>query len=136
MSGAENALVAALIERLSEDGGLRALIGDPCRIVDAPAGSPGVLPRLLIGAGDSRPLAADGGGMEQRLTLTVESAFRGNEEARAIAAAARARLEGMELQGGGLRTVGLRVTGTETFRGADGARAYAVMRLRAMTEEV
>jgi hypothetical protein len=37
----------------------------------------------------SRPVAADGGGVEQKLTLTGVSRFAGSEEAKAVAAAGR-----------------------------------------------
>ena len=133
---ADNTLVAALIAHLSADGGLQALIGDPCRIADAPAGSPGTLPRLLIGRGESRPLAADGGGTEHRLSLIAESAFAGQEEARAIAAAVVARIEGARPEADGLRVVNLSVVSLEVVRSPDGARAYATVRVRAVTEAI
>ena len=133
---ADNALIAALIAHLSVDGVLRALIGDPCRIADAPAGSPGTLPRLLIGRSESRPLAADGGGTEHRLSLIAESAFAGQEEARAIAAAVVARIEGARPEADGLRVVNLSVVSLEVVRSPDGARAYATVRVRAVTEAI
>ena len=44
-------------------------------------------PYLVIGRCESRPVAADGGGVEQRLTLTGVSRFDRSEEAKAVAVA-------------------------------------------------
>ncbi|MFS0710531.1 DUF3168 domain-containing protein [Brevundimonas phoenicis] len=131
----EGALVKALIAHLGGDGALQALLGDPVRVWDeAPQGAG--LPHLVIGRCESRPLNADGGGVEQRLTLTCASRFRGLEEARAVAAAVRARVADAVLEADGVRAVSLAVTFTDLFRSPDLKRAWAVMRLRAVTEEV
>ena len=91
MSGHELALQKALIAHLAEDVAVMALLGDPARIWDAlPLDAE--LPHLLIGRCESRPVGADGGGVEHRLTLTVVSRFRGTEEAKAVLAAVRLRL--------------------------------------------
>ena len=135
MSGHELALQKALIVHLSEDVAVRALLGDPARIWDAlPLDAE--LPHLLIGRCESRPVGADGGGVEHRLTLTVVSRFRGTEEAKAVLAAVRVALTEAALAADGVRTVSLRVTFADVFPGADGARTFAVLRVRAVTEEV
>ena len=135
MSGHENALQKALIAHLRTDATLKALLGDPARIWDEPPQEAG-FPHLLIGRAESRPLNADGGGVEHRLTLTCASRFAGMEEARAVAAAARARVADAPLEADGVRAVSLGVTFTDVFRSADLKRAWAVMRLRAVTEEI
>ena len=85
---------------------------------------------------ESRPVAADGGGVEQRLTLTGVSRFAGSEEAKAMAAAMRACLHETTLEADGVRTATLRATFADVFPAGDGRRTYAVVRLRAVTEEV
>lgn len=135
MTDHEGALIAALIAHLQGDAALQALLGEPVRIWDAPP-QDAVFPHLIVGRGESRPVAAAECGMEHRLTLSCASRFAGSEEARAVAAAVRARLDGAVLTGGGVRTVGLGVTFSDVFRSADRRRAWAVMRVRAVTEEI
>lgn len=113
---------------------MRAVLGTPARIWDAaPAGAG--WPRLLITRGESRPVAAEGCGIEHQLTLTAVSWFPGAEEARQAAAAVRAALWDAELTADGVRTVSLLTTDSRVFRSADGQFAHAVMRVRAVTEE-
>lgn len=135
MSGHELALQKALIAHLSEDVAVQALLGAPARIRDATPLEP-VLPHLLIGRCESRPLLADGGGVEHRLTLTVVSRFRGTEEAKAVLAAVRLRLTDARVEADGVRAVSLGVVFADVFPAADGARTYAVLRVRAVTEEM
>lgn len=134
MSGHELALQEALIGWLKGDARVRALLGEPVRVWDAPPDRPG-FPHLLIGRSESRPVRADGGGVEHALTLTIVSRFRGTEEAKAVLAAVRARLEDAVVEADGVRTVSLRVAFADVFPGADGARTFAVLRVRAVTEE-
>src|SRR5690606_7565428 len=101
---------------------------------EAPEGAD--FPQLRIGRSESRPLGADGGGVEQTLTVTGVSRFAGAEEGRAIAAAVRACLHHADLEADGVRVISLRVTYADVFRGADHRRTYAVIRLRAVTEEM
>ena len=135
MSAHEAGLQRALIAHLRADAPLRALLGDPARIWDAAPDEP-AFPHVLIGRCESRPVAADGGGVEQVLTLTVVSRFRGTEEVRAMLAAVRLSLNDAALEADGVRTVNLRVAFADVFPGADGARTFAVLRVRAVTEEV
>jgi hypothetical protein len=135
MSAHELALQKALIAHLKADAAVTALLGEPARIWDA-APKDAAFPHLLIGRCESRPLGADGGGVEQAMTLTVVSRFRGTEEAKAVLAAVRVALTDAVLEADGVRTVNLRVTFADVFPGADGARTFAVLRVRAVTEEV
>ena len=68
--GHELALQKALIAHLGADAGVQALLGDPARIWDV-APEAAAYPHQLIGRCESRPLAADGGGVEHRLTRSV-----------------------------------------------------------------
>lgn len=135
MSAHELALQKALIVRLKADAAVRALLGEPARIWDAVPAEP-VFPHLLIGRCESRPVRADGGGVEQALTLTVVSRFRGTEEAKAVLAAVRSALNDAALEADGVQAVGLRVSFADVFPSADGARTFAVLRVRAVTEEI
>ena len=129
----EGALQKAMVAALKADPALSALIQG--RVYDqAPEGA--LCPYLALGRCESRPVAADGGGVEQRLTLTGVSRFAGSEEAKAMAAAMRACLHETTLEADGVRTATLRATFADVFPAGDGRRTYAVVRLRAVTEEV
>ena len=122
-----------VLAALKADPAVAALVGG--RVFDqAPEGAEH--PHLVIGQCESRPVAADGGGVEQRLTLTGLSRFAGSEEAKAVAAAVRACLHEAVLEADGVRTATLRANFADVFRAGDGRRTYAVVRLRAVTEEV
>lgn len=135
MSAHKLALQKALIAHLKADAAVQALLGDPARILDAPAAD-AVFPYLLTGRCESRPVGADGDAVEQALTLTVVSRFRGTEEAKAVLAAVRLALNDAALEADGVRTVSLRVAFADVFPSADGARTFAVLRVRAVTEEM
>jgi hypothetical protein len=130
----ELALQKALIAHLTGDPAVAVLLGAPPRIWDAPPRQP-VLPYLRVGRSESRPVAADGGGVEHALTLTVVSQFRGTEEAKAVLAALRLSLSEVELTADGVRTVSLRLTFADVYPAPDGVRTFAVLRVRAVTEE-
>jgi len=135
MNDHESALQKMLIARLASDATLKALLGDPARIWDEPPTNP-TWPHLLIGRSESRPVAAEGCGVEHVLTLNCISRFGGSEEAKAVCAAVRARLNEAALTGDGVRTVSLRVTFSDVFRSGDLRRTYGVMRVRAVTEDL
>ena len=130
----ELALQKALIAHLADDPGLRALLGEPPRIWDAPPGRPG-FPYLRIGRCESRPVRAAGCGIEHGMTLTVVSRFRGTEEAKAVLAALRVALADVVLATDGVRTVSLRPGFADVYPAPDGHRTFAVLRVRAVTEE-
>ena len=128
----EAALQAALIARLRADDALDALVGG--RVWD---GEPAkrVFPYVTVSRVESRPVRADGGGVEQVLTLTGHSRFEGLEETRAISAAIRAALHEADLTAEGVRVVNPRVTFADVFGSPEGRRSHAVVRVRAVTEE-
>lgn len=135
MTDHESALQRALIERLREDAGVKAVLGDRAKVWDQPPAEGG-FPRLLVGRGESRSVAADGCGVEHRLTLTAVSRFPGTEEARRVAGAVRAALEDAVLEADGVRTVSVAVVFSDVFRTGDWRRTHAVLRVRAVTEDV
>lgn len=129
----ERALQKALVAHLRDDPALQALVGD--RVWDAAPDDPD-FPHLLTGRAESRPLAADGGAIEHRLTLTVVSRFRGSEEAKAILAALRVRLTDARLEADGIRTASLELRFADVWPSPGGQRVFAVLRVRAVTEEI
>lgn len=129
----ERALQKALLSHLRGDPAVEAVLGD--RIWDAPPRDPG-FPNLVFGRNESRPVNADGGGVEHVVALAITSRFRGTEEAKAAMAAVRLTLEGARLETDGIRTVGLGVRHAEVWPSPDGQRTFAVLRVRAVTEEV
>ncbi len=133
MKDHEGALQKAMLAALKADPALSALVQG--RVFDQP-GPDAICPYLALGRCESRPVAADGGGVEQRLTLTGVSRFDGTEEAKAMAAAVRACLHETTLEADGVRTTTLRATFADVFPAGDRRRTYAVVRLRAVTEEV
>lgn len=129
----EAALQTAVIARLRADDALDALVSG--RIWD---GEPAkrVFPYVTVSRVESRPVRADGGGVEQVLTLTGHSRFEGLEETRAISAAIRAALHEADLTAEGVRVVNPRVTFADVFGSPEGRRSHAVVRMRAVTEEI
>ncbi len=135
MSDHESALQKALIAHLRADGALQALLGDPARIWDeAPRGA--AHPHLLIGRSESRPVAAEGCGVEHQLSLRCASRFGGTEEAKAICSAVRAAVHEAALAADGVRAVSIRATYADVFRSGDLKRVWGVVRIRAVTEDI
>jgi len=131
----ESALQKALIAHLRADGAVQALLGDPARVWDeAPRGA--IWPWLSVGRSESRPVPADGCGVEHTLSLRCASRFMGTEEARAVLAAVRAALHEATLEADGVRTVSIRATYADVFRSNDQKRVWGIVRVRAVTEEV
>lgn len=131
----EGALQKALIGHLRADTAVRALLGDPARVWDA-APADAVWPWLAIGRSESRPVAADGCGVEHTLSLRCASRFAGTEEAKAVLAAVRAALHDVTLEADGVRTVSIRATYADVFRSLDQKRVWGVVRVRAVTEDI
>ena len=135
MSDHESALQKALIAHLRTDAALQALLGDPARIWDAAPRGAGY-PHLLIGRSESRPVEADGCGVEHVLTLRCASRFEGVEEAKAVCAAVRAAIHEATLEADGVRAVSIRATYADVFRSSDHRRVWGVIRVRAVTEDI
>jgi hypothetical protein len=135
MTDHESALQKALIAHLRADATLRALLGDPARIWDEPPRG-AAYPYLVVGRSESRPVAADGCGVEHQLSLRCASRFGGTEEAKAICAALRAAVHEAALEADGVRAVSVRATYADVFRSSDQTRVWGVVRVRAVTEEI
>ena len=133
MSGAESELVAAVTARVKAAPALATFLGDPARVYDAVPAQP-TYPYVTVARSESRPVNADGGGTEHRLTLTSVSQYGGVEEARALTAALREVLEDAALALDGHRLVTLRVAYADVFRGSDLKSVLGLLRLRAVTE--
>ena len=129
----EQGLQKALIAHLRENAGVQAVLGG--RIWDAAPVEPDY-PHMTLGRCESRPIGADGGGIEQMLTLTVTSRFRGTEEAKAALAAVRVSLTDASLEADGIRVASLGVRFSDVWVSPGGHRTFAVLRVRAVTEEV
>ncbi len=114
---------------------MQALLGDPARIWDnAPRGA--AYPHLLIGRSESRPVEAEGCGVEHQLSLRCASRFEGTEEAKAVCAAVRAAVHEAPLEADGVRAVSIRATYADVFRSSDHRRTWGVIRIRAVTEDL
>lgn len=136
MSGDHGAaLHGALVSRLKADAGVRARLGDPARVWDVVPSKAG-FPHLLIERSESRSVPADGCGVEHRMTLRVAATFGGVPEVQGVVAAVRDALAEAVLEADGVRTVSVRVTFADVFRSPDLRRTWAVIRVRAVTEEV
>lgn len=135
MSDHESALQKALIAHLRADAALKALLGEPARIWDE-APREAAYPHLLIGRSETRPVAADGCGVEHQLSLRCASRFGGTEEAKAICAAVRAAVHEAALEADGVRAVSIRATYADVFRSNDKRRVWGVVRIRAVTEDI
>ena len=133
MSDPERAVQGAILQRLKDEAALRPLLGTSPRVFDqAPAEA--VHPYLVFGRAETRPLNAEGGGFEHRLSLNCVSRYGGAEEAKAVVGLVRTCLDGAALAMSGWRCVDLRVTYADVFRASDVRTTYGVVRVRAVVE--
>jgi hypothetical protein len=133
VKGAESALAAALTARLKAEPALAAWLGTPARVHDAAPAQP-TYPYVTVGRTQSRPINAEGGGTEHRLTLTSVSQYGGAEEAHELTAALREVVDEAGLTLEGHRLVTLRVAYADVFRASDLKSVLGLLRLRAVTE--
>ncbi|MBU2168036.1 MAG: DUF3168 domain-containing protein [Alphaproteobacteria bacterium] len=129
----ELALQKGVIARLKADATLDALIGG--RVWDAAPPDAGY-PHVKLGRSQSRPVAGGGGAMAHQLTLVVASRFCGTEEARAVAAAVRLCLSEAVIEGDGVRSLKLEVPLSDVFAADDRLTTWAVIRVRAVTQDI
>lgn len=126
MSGAEQALAAALMAELAADDGLKALLGDPVRVVDGDGAQP-AYPFLEFVRQSSE---ADG---IHRIDLAVVSRNDGGKAGLAGVAVCRSVLEDAALPMEGWRCVLLVPVFTDLLRQGGGVWR-CVLRLRAVVE--
>lgn len=129
----ELALQKGILARLKADAVLDALIGG--RIWDAAPPDP-THPHVKLGRSQSRPVAGGDGAMEHQLTLIVASRFCGTEEARAVAAAVRLCLSEAVIETDGVRSLKLDVPLSDVFAADDRLTTWAVIRARAVTQDI
>ena len=129
----ELALQKGLVARLKTDPTLDALIGG--RVWDAAPPDP-VYPHVKLGRSLTRPVAGGGTALEHQLSLIVASRFCGTEEARAVAAAVRLCLSDAVIETDGVRSLKLDVPLSDVLAAADGLTTWAVIRVRAVTQDI
>lgn len=129
----ELALQKGILARLKADATLDALIDG--RVWDAVPPEP-VYPHVKLGRSQSRPVAGGGGAMAHQLTLIVASRFSGTEEARAVAAAVRLCLSDAVIESDGVRSLKLDVPLSDVFAADDRLTTWAVIRVRAVTQDI
>ncbi len=74
--------------------------------------------------------------MEHQLALIVASRFCGTEEARAVAAAVRLCLSEAVIETDGVRSLKLDVPLSDVFAADDRLTTWAVIRVRAVTQDI
>ncbi|HEX7799246.1 MAG TPA: DUF3168 domain-containing protein [Asticcacaulis sp.] len=127
-------LQGALLAFLRAQDSLTAWLGTPPRVWDQPPGEP-VFPYVTFGRGRMQAIGGvDAEVAEQTLNLMCVSRFGGAEEARAVAGALRALLDGAALSLSDQVLCSLRVVFVDVFRAADMRTTYALIRLRAVSE--
>lgn len=129
----ELALQKGILARLKADVTLDALTGG--RVWDAVPPDP-VYPHVKLGRSLTRPVAGGDGAMEHQLTLIVASRFCGTEEARALAAAVRLCLGEAVIETDGVRSLKLDVPLSDVFAADDRLTTWAVIRVRAVTQDI
>jgi hypothetical protein len=133
VSGAEGALVGAILAALAEDEGVRAVLGDPVRIADSDGERP-AYPYLEVARVSSE--AAGSAGVEAsvlRVDLAAVSRNDGGAGGIAAMAAMRVALETAELAMSGWRCVLLAPVFTDQLRQGRGVWR-SILRLRAVVE--
>lgn len=135
VSGAENALESAMLAAIAADADVRAVLGDPVRVLEVGAPSP-AYPYLEIGRHVSQPSGGvEAEASEHRIDLVIVSRDLGGGTAKSGLAAVRAALMEADLEMDGWRCVLL----VPLF--ADAARQRvglwrALLRLKAVVEPV
>jgi hypothetical protein len=129
----ELALQKGILARLKADATLDALTGG--RVWDAAPPDP-TYPHVKLGRSQSRAVAGGGGATEHQLTLIVASRFAGTEEARAVAAAVRLSLSEAVIEADGVRSLKLDVPLSDVFAADDRLTTWAVIRVRAVTQDI
>nr|WP_281380600.1 DUF3168 domain-containing protein [Brevundimonas variabilis] len=124
-----------MVRHLRADAGVKACLGEPVRVWDQ-GPRQASYPHLLIERSESRPVPADGCGIEHRLSLRVLSTVGGVPEVRAVVAAVRQALEEVRLSEAGVRTVSLGVTFADVFPGPGLKPAVGIIQVRAVTEDI
>ncbi|HBS31897.1 MAG TPA: DUF3168 domain-containing protein [Parvularcula sp.] len=133
--GAGFALQAAIVAHLKADAGLKALIGDPPRVVDGPSRER-VYPFVSYDDARETPLGPAPGHVEHDIRLSVHSRYEGRREAKEIATAIVSALNEAPLNLAGRRLVSLRAVYSDVFHRLETDAHQGVIRFRAVTEAI
>lgn len=135
MSDASLSLQKAIYASLMADAGVKAEIGDPARIYDAPPAD-AIFPYLSIGESRTRPLAGIDGAVEHEVRLYAYSKYAGRLEIKRIMGAVYNALHDAPLQLQDHQLISLRFIFNDAFRRNDGETYQAVSRFRAVTQPI
>lgn len=135
MSTVEQALESAILAVLAADEGVKAVLGDPVRVIDVDSPQP-AFPYLEIARHLSEPAgAADSQASEHRIDLAANSRLDGGVGSREVIGAVRTALAAAELTLDGWRCVLLLPVFVDTLRESVG-RWRTILRLKAVVEAV
>jgi hypothetical protein len=136
MSSASWALQQAIFATLANDAALKALIGDPPRLYDAPPRG-GAFPYVVFAEdGVTNWDAADARGREHALTLHVWSRGGGRRECKLITEALVDALDDAALAPSGHHLVSFSFSKANFEREGDGKTCRGRIEFRAVTEPI
>lgn len=133
--GAGWALQTAIVAHLKSDATLKALIGDPPRVIDGPSRTK-IFPFVSIDETRETPLGPAPGHVEHDIRMSVHSRYEGRREAKDIATALVSVLNEAPLSLDGRRLVSLRAVYTDVIHRTDADAHQGVLRFRAVTEKI
>lgn len=134
MSASAWALQKALYAHLAADAGIIAELGDPPRIHDeAPPAA--AFPYVVLGDGQTRPLAGVDGAVEHDIRLTVFSRHQGRREVKRLIDCLHDALHDASFAVDGAHLVNLRYVFGDVFRRSDDGTYLGVAKFRAVTQE-
>jgi hypothetical protein len=128
------ALQQAVFAALSADAGVGAVLGSPPRVYDeVPRGA--VVPYAVLGeATETDWSTSTDNGVSLLFSVTAWSRGAGFQEAKLIAGAIRAALDGAALNLSGSTLIALRFQGADYGRESDGVTRRAALKFRALIE--
>lgn len=132
MTLASFALQKALYAALLADSGVRAELGDPPRIYDAPPES-AAHPYAVLGEARATRIAGHPSGVEHDIRIRIVSRYEGRREVKRALEAVVAALHDADPPLEGARLVGLRFLFADIFARGDGV-FEGLARFRAATE--
>lgn len=128
------ALQQAIYATLSTDDGIKDVLGDPPRVFDAPPRD-AAFPYCVIGDDQASDWSTSTeAGSEHIVQVHVWSRANGRREAKLVADAVQAALDGAELSVTGQALIDLRWLDANVAREADGETVRAALRFRAVLE--
>jgi hypothetical protein len=130
----ERALATAVFAALAADSGVRAALGDPPRLYDAPPPDAAFPYAVLAAIETTDASAGQAPALAHVLTLHIWSRYAGRAEVLDALHVVRAALDDRPLSIFGRRLVVMSVLASEVLRAGDGLTVQGVLRLRAITE--